>query len=83
MVGSIFDPGRSPGMKWYQGGEERKGKKGGKEGKKRRKESQSIKETNSTVLSLPSPNKIRVSNHSHRYTISGAVDGRFTSSKVH
>ena len=75
MVGSIFDPGRSPGMKRYQGGEERKGKKGGKEGKKRRKESQSIKETNSTVFSLPSPNKIRVSNHSRRYTISEAVDG--------
>ena len=83
MVGSIFDPGRSPGMKWYQGGEERKGKKGGKEGKKRRKESQSIKETNSTAFPLTSPNKIRVSNHSHRYTISGAVDGRFASSKVH
>ena len=83
MPGSIFDPGRSPGMKRYQGGEERKGKKVGKEGKKRRKESQSIKETNSTVFSLPSPNKIRVSNHSRRYTISGAVDGRFASSKVH
>ena len=78
MVGSIFDPGRSPGMKRYQGGEERKGKKGGKEGKKRRKESQSIKEINSTAFPLTSPNKIRVSNHSRRYTISGAVDGQFT-----
>ena len=77
MAGSIFDPGRSPGMKWYQGGEERKGKKGGKEGKKRRKESQSIKETNSTTFPLTSSNKIRVSNQIHRYIISGAVDGRF------
>ena len=46
MLGSIFDPGRSPGMKRYQGGEERKGEKGEEEGKKRRKESHSIKETN-------------------------------------
>ena len=83
MVGSIFDPGRSPGMKMYQEGEERKGKKGEEEGKKRSKESQSIKETNSTVFPLTSSNKIRVSNHGHRYTISRAVDGRFAPCKVH
>ena len=39
MVGPIFDPGRSPGMKTYQGGEERKRKRGEEEEKKRRKES--------------------------------------------
>ena len=38
MAGSIFDPGRSPGMKTYQGGEERKRKRGEEEEKKRRKE---------------------------------------------
>ena len=62
MAGSIFDPGRSPGMKTYQGGEERKRKKGEKEEKKRRKESQSIQETNSTAFPLTSSNKKGISN---------------------
>ena len=83
MAGSIFDPGRSPGMKRYQGGEERKGEKGKEEGKKRRKESHSIKETNLIEFTLTSPNKIWVSNHGHRYTISPDVDGRFDPFKVH
>ena len=42
MAVPIFDPGRSPGMKTYQGGEEIKRKKGEEEEKKQRKESQSI-----------------------------------------
>ena len=83
MAGSIFDPGRSPGMKRYQGGEERKGKKGEEEGKKRRKESQSIKETNSAEFLLTSPNKRSITNHGNRYTISSAVGGRFASFKEH
>ena len=62
MPGPIFDPGRSPGMKRYQGEEERKGKKGEEEEKKMRKESQSIKETNSTVFSLTSTNKKMILN---------------------
>ena len=83
MAGSIFDPGRSPGMKTYQGGEERKRKKGEEEEKKWRKESQSIQETKSTAFPLTSSNKKRDSQPDHRYTISQAIDGQFTPFEVY